>query len=76
MAETAPLRGRHRELAELDALVDSARAGHSGALAVSGEAGVGDRTRRSPPTWSGRRSARGRAAARPPPARSWSGRRS
>ncbi|MEQ4722527.1 AAA family ATPase [Nonomuraea sp. B19D2] len=41
MTETAPLRGRHRELAELDALVDRARAGHSGALVVSGEAGVG-----------------------------------
>ncbi|WP_232836006.1 AAA family ATPase [Actinocorallia populi] len=41
MAETAPLRGRHRELAELNALVDRARAGHSGALVVSGEAGVG-----------------------------------
>ncbi|MFG1688254.1 AAA family ATPase [Nonomuraea sp. NPDC049269] len=41
MTETAPLRGRHRELMELGALMDRARAGHSGALIVSGEAGVG-----------------------------------
>ncbi|MEU7877973.1 AAA family ATPase [Microbispora bryophytorum] len=41
MTETVPLRGRHRESAELDALVDRARAGRSGALVVSGEAGVG-----------------------------------
>jgi hypothetical protein len=38
---TMPLRGRSRELAELDALVENARAGRSGALVVSGEAGVG-----------------------------------
>jgi DNA-binding CsgD family transcriptional regulator len=38
---TMPLRGRVREMAELDALVVRARAGHSGALVVSGEAGVG-----------------------------------
>jgi hypothetical protein len=37
----APLRGRDRELAELQALVRRARAGHSGALVVCGEAGVG-----------------------------------
>jgi DNA-binding CsgD family transcriptional regulator len=36
-----PLRGRGRELAELDALVSQARTGRSGALIVSGEAGVG-----------------------------------
>ncbi|MGW0203714.1 AAA family ATPase, partial [Nonomuraea sp. NPDC003201] len=41
MTETAPLRGRHSELTELDALVNRARAGHSGALVVSGEAGIG-----------------------------------
>ncbi|HMJ34914.1 MAG TPA: AAA family ATPase [Baekduia sp.] len=39
--ETPPLRGRQRELAELDALVARARTGRSGALVVSGEAGVG-----------------------------------
>jgi DNA-binding CsgD family transcriptional regulator len=39
--ETAPLRGRDRELAELEALVTRARAERSGALVVSGEAGVG-----------------------------------
>lgn len=39
---TAPLlRGRDRELAELDGLVARARARRSGALVVSGEAGVG-----------------------------------
>jgi DNA-binding CsgD family transcriptional regulator len=37
----SPIRGRDRELAALDALVKRARAGHSGALCVSGEAGVG-----------------------------------
>ncbi|GAA2118150.1 LuxR family transcriptional regulator [Actinomadura napierensis] len=36
-----PLRGRRRELAELDATLERARAGRSGALVVSGEAGVG-----------------------------------
>jgi DNA-binding CsgD family transcriptional regulator len=41
VTETAPLRGRRRELAELDALLDRARTGRSGALVVSGEAGVG-----------------------------------
>ncbi|WP_224299849.1 AAA family ATPase [Streptomyces olivaceus] len=41
MTETVPLRGRRRELSELDALVNRARAGHSGALVLSGEAGVG-----------------------------------
>ncbi|RSN05756.1 helix-turn-helix transcriptional regulator [Nonomuraea sp. WAC 01424] len=41
VTETGPLRGRHRELAELDGLVERARAGRSGALVVSGEAGVG-----------------------------------
>ncbi|MBP2707884.1 AAA family ATPase [Microbispora sp. RL4-1S] len=41
MSQAVPLRGRHRELAELDALVYRARAGHSGALVVAGEAGVG-----------------------------------
>ncbi|MGI5321271.1 ATP-binding protein [Actinomadura nitritigenes] len=41
MTDTAALRGRHRELAELDALIQRARAGRSGALVVSGEAGVG-----------------------------------
>src|ERR1700754_3746263 len=35
------LRGRARELAELDALVGRARAGRSGALVVSGAAGIG-----------------------------------
>jgi DNA-binding CsgD family transcriptional regulator len=35
------LRGRERELAELDALVRRARAGRSGVLVVTGEAGVG-----------------------------------
>ncbi|GAB2825820.1 LuxR family transcriptional regulator [Actinocorallia aurea] len=41
MAKTVLLRGRRRELAELDALVDKAGAGRSCALVVSGEAGVG-----------------------------------
>lgn len=41
MTGIQPLRGRRRELTELGALVDRARAGHSGALVVSGEAGVG-----------------------------------
>ncbi|MGI5171558.1 AAA family ATPase [Spirillospora sp. CA-253888] len=41
MTEIPTLRGRRRELAELDALVDRAREGRSGALTVSGEAGVG-----------------------------------
>ncbi|GGL02959.1 transcriptional regulator [Sphaerisporangium melleum] len=41
MPEIGRLRGRHRELAELDGLMGRARAGHSGALVVSGEAGVG-----------------------------------
>ncbi|WP_338904640.1 AAA family ATPase [Streptomyces nigra] len=39
--DIAPLRGRRGELAELEALVSRARAGRSGALVVSGEAGVG-----------------------------------
>ncbi len=39
--ETAPLLGRDRELAELDALVTRARTGSSGALVLGGEAGVG-----------------------------------
>ena len=39
--EAAPLRGRGRELDELDALVSRARVGRSGALVVSGEAGIG-----------------------------------
>jgi len=37
----APLRGRDRELALIDALVRRARAGRSGALVVCGEAGIG-----------------------------------
>ncbi|MET9352731.1 LuxR family transcriptional regulator [Streptomyces sp. NPDC006617] len=41
MAHPTPLRGRRRESAELDTLVSRARAGRSGALVVSGEAGVG-----------------------------------
>ncbi|MFD5721720.1 AAA family ATPase [Streptomyces sp. NPDC127036] len=41
MTETAPLRGRRRELAELDAMVNRARAGRSAALVLAGEAGVG-----------------------------------
>ncbi|GAA2331575.1 LuxR family transcriptional regulator [Streptomyces kunmingensis] len=41
VTETAPFRGRHRESALLDTLVSGARAGHSGAVVVSGEAGVG-----------------------------------
>ncbi|MFD9292783.1 AAA family ATPase [Streptomyces sp. NPDC060030] len=41
MTETARLRGRQRELTELDALISRARTGHSGAVALSGEAGVG-----------------------------------
>ncbi|MEV5572057.1 LuxR family transcriptional regulator [Spirillospora sp. NPDC052269] len=41
MIDGAPLRGRTRELAELDALVDRAREGRSGVLIVSGEAGIG-----------------------------------
>ncbi|MFV2179830.1 ATP-binding protein [Actinomadura sp. LOL_016] len=41
MTGDAPLRGRRDEPAELDALVGRARAGRSGALVVSGEAGVG-----------------------------------
>ncbi|MGX1267953.1 AAA family ATPase [Streptomyces phaeoluteigriseus] len=41
MPGIAPLRGRRGELAELEALVSRARAGHSGALVVYGEAGVG-----------------------------------
>src|SRR4051812_34310900 len=36
-----PLRGRGRELAALERLVSEARAGRSGALVVSGEAGIG-----------------------------------
>ena len=39
--EAAPLRGRRRELGELDALISRARTGSSGALVISGEAGVG-----------------------------------
>lgn len=39
--DIAPLRGRHVELAELEALVSRARGGRAGALVVSGEAGVG-----------------------------------
>ncbi|WBB62482.1 AAA family ATPase [Streptomyces sp. WMMC500] len=39
--ESAPLRGRVRESAELHAMVERARAGKSGALVVSGEAGIG-----------------------------------
>jgi DNA-binding CsgD family transcriptional regulator len=39
--EGAPLRGRGREVDELDALVSRARVGRSGALVVSGEAGIG-----------------------------------
>jgi hypothetical protein len=35
------LRGRRDECAVLDRLLDSARAGHSGALVLKGEAGVG-----------------------------------
>src|SRR4051812_9400927 len=35
------LRGRDRELPELEALVTRARTGASGALVVSGEAGIG-----------------------------------
>lgn len=41
MAEATAIRGRHRELAELDALVGRARSGRSGALVVAGEAGIG-----------------------------------
>ncbi len=41
MTDNVPLHGRRRELAKLEALVNRARAGHSEALAVSGEAGVG-----------------------------------
>ncbi|MEV0623882.1 AAA family ATPase [Nonomuraea sp. NPDC050404] len=41
MTETVPLRGRRREQAELDSLLERARAGHSGALTVTGGAGVG-----------------------------------
>ncbi|WP_307840846.1 AAA family ATPase [Streptomyces sp. GESEQ-4] len=41
MPDIAPLRGRRDELAELEALVRRARVGHSGALVVCGEAGVG-----------------------------------
>jgi DNA-binding CsgD family transcriptional regulator len=40
-ADAEPLRGRDREIAELDALVSRARTGRSGALVVCGEAGVG-----------------------------------
>lgn len=40
-AAKAPLRGRARELEELDRLVGGARAGRSGALVVCGEAGIG-----------------------------------
>ncbi len=39
--EAAPLWGRSRELAELESLLGRARSGRSGALVVSGEAGVG-----------------------------------
>jgi hypothetical protein len=39
--EHGGLRGRDRELAELEALVTRARTGTSGALVVSGEAGIG-----------------------------------
>ena len=38
---TVSLRGRARELADLDALVRRARAGRSGSLVVAGEAGIG-----------------------------------
>ncbi|MFF7529431.1 AAA family ATPase [Streptomyces bobili] len=41
MPDIAPLRGRRDELAELEALVRRARVGHSRALVVCGEAGVG-----------------------------------
>ncbi|MFI1290846.1 AAA family ATPase [Streptomyces sp. NPDC020792] len=41
MPDIAPLRGRRDELAELETLVRRARVGHSGALVVCGEAGVG-----------------------------------
>ncbi|MFE0731790.1 AAA family ATPase [Streptomyces antibioticus] len=41
VTEAAPLRGRRRELLALDSLLNRARAGHSGALVLSGEAGVG-----------------------------------
>lgn len=41
MTETTALLGRRREQAELEALIGRARAGHSGALVVCGEAGVG-----------------------------------
>ncbi|MFD8744137.1 AAA family ATPase [Streptomyces sp. NPDC059616] len=41
MPDIAPLRGRRDELAQLHTLVDRARAGRSGALVVSGEAGIG-----------------------------------
>ncbi|MCX5314634.1 AAA family ATPase [Streptomyces sp. NBC_00154] len=41
MPDIAPLRGRRDELAQLHSLVDRARVGRSGALVVSGEAGVG-----------------------------------
>jgi DNA-binding CsgD family transcriptional regulator len=39
--EAGTLRGRNRELAELDSIVSRARTGRSGALVVCGEAGVG-----------------------------------
>jgi AAA ATPase domain len=42
VSESRPLTGRHRELAELNELVRRARSGRSGALVVSGEAGIGN----------------------------------
>src|SRR5215217_668655 len=41
MAGSIPLHGRHAELERVGELVDAAREGHSGALVLRGEAGVG-----------------------------------
>src|SRR6202000_113977 len=41
LSSAAVLRGRGEQSAQLDGLLDRARAGHSGVLVLTGEAGVG-----------------------------------